>query len=90
MSATGNLSTPQFGSVTDGTYDVDAHRAWHEAHFAPTRRSQLREMNNRRAAAFNAIGEARRSGNKGLTRTRIAQAAWARRTEQYYRPSLSR
>jgi hypothetical protein len=88
MSATGALSGPQFGSVADGTYDVEAHRAWHREAFKDTRRGQLREMNNRRAASFNAIGEARRAGNLPRARSALARAVWDRRTEQSWRQHL--
>jgi hypothetical protein len=88
MSAQGNLSTPQFGSVQDGTYDVAAHGAWHREHFSPVRAEQRATLSRRVRDSVQASASARARGDrKGATKA-LNDAARHRRIYQDWSPHL--
>lgn len=88
MSATGNLSTPQFGSVSDGTYDVQAHSDWHRQHFAPVREQQRQTLAGRVRNAIQESANARVRGDRQGARRALADAARHRRVYQSWSPHL--
>lgn len=82
MSATANISGPQFGSVADGTYDVEAHRAWHQEHFRPVRQAQFQQMKSHVTDALTRAKTARVAGDRPGAVRALDSAARARRVVQ--------
>lgn len=82
MSATGNLSTPQFGSVTDGTYDAEANRRWNEEHFRPVRKAQFQQMKGAVTRDLATAASARQSGDRAGAARALTAAAQSRRVVQ--------
>lgn len=79
MSATGALSGPQFGSVADGTYDVNAHRAWHEEHFRPVRLQQYAQIKSSHTKDIADARSANAQGDKAGVARALNNAARSRR-----------
>lgn len=84
MSATGNLSTPQFGSVADGTYDLAAHEAWHTDHFRPVRRQQYAQIKAMHTTDIQAARTANAQGDKAGAARALTSAARSRRMAEVW------
>jgi hypothetical protein len=79
MAATGALSTPQFGSVSDGTYDIAANAAFNEEHFRPVRQRQFAQIKSQHTSDMVKATTARQSGDRAGAARALTQAAASRR-----------
>lgn len=82
MSATGNLSTGQFGSVSQGTYDAEANRRWNEEHFRPVRKQQFQQMKSHVTRDLAEAKSARARGDRPAAARALTKAAGSRRVVQ--------
>ena len=78
MSATDNLSTPQFGSVSKGTYDAVRHREWNDEHFRPVRQAQYSQIRSVHTADLASAQDARERGDRPAAARALTKAASSR------------